>query len=771
MSLRTSLKNLIRRDPSSNLRERAAELRGGLARVVQEPAAHAPEPETATAPDFAAQVAQAGTEGAALAGGGIDHRDGTISYCDATGKVSRYPVAHWIGFNAMQMHARVRGEIARRRVIEANHLPGDEHEAWEAKIERELRSDAVPALAFRPERAFKAAQDLRSGGEPLSAEARVSSDAELIALAPEWEAARDLFARLTQEQIAVEIAADADDPPGDAPKGSGPEWQAWFQRCQDWPERTGVEDAEEASGDALEALARVEDRIAELPAASLAGLRLKALVGQRCDDIGVSWPQGLADGLARDLLAFGADGLAAENPDGDALLLQLGRQFEAARKRETAAGEACNAAQDEADRHMPERPAALFFRASDHPLRLGKFLTHPDHLEGTEVTADDIAWMKRKPYVREVRRPVRPEDNLPADAHTVVEAHPWPEAQERADEIVTAWDDWTAAKAAIGVQYGRPDLEEAADEAGEQTTDLVLRIAELPARTVAGFRVKLRALACYNPSFFYLKPPELPDEDQALSHSLWRDMQNEAAPAIMPTATPIPAAEPTPVFVAIADNTRSAADEALSDARVSPDLRKAVEAHRDATLAMLLETDESNEASNARCGAVEQTGVALRAVPARSLADVRCKLALLLPEILPDVNGSVPTAFLENIREDVDRLAAPATQAADPVFAAISASQQAEEAMKTFGRVVKGPTTPGQRKLEDVLAADQTHASNAVWATVPTTHAGRLALVEYAEFQAELYYGAKWQAAAKQDVFGDIAQALGAAIRAELAGR
>ena len=31
--------------------------------------------------------------------------------------------------------------------------------------------------------------------------------------------------------------------------------------------------------------------------------------------------------------------------------------------------------------------------------------------------------------------------------------------------------------------------------------------------------------------------------------------------------------------------------------------------------------------------------------------------AFLLPEILPDVNGSVPTAFLENIREDVDRLA------------------------------------------------------------------------------------------------------------------
>ncbi|MDH2311458.1 hypothetical protein [Methylobacterium brachiatum] len=342
----------------------------------------------------------------------------------------------------------------------------------------------------------------------------------------------------------------------------------------------------------------------------------------------------------------------------DAQLLQLGRQFEAARKLETAACDACNAAQNEADRHMPERPAALFFRASDHPLRLGKYLTHPDDLEGNAVTSEDIAWMKRKPYVREVRRPVRPEDNLPAGARTVVDTFPWPEAQERADEIVTAWDAWHAEKVRIHGKYVTEALDDAANEAGDIATDLALRIADLPARTVAGFQVKLRALACYNPSFFYINPPELPDPDQALSHSLWRDVRDEAAPAIEPTVAPTSVVEPSPVFVAIADGTRSAADDALSDARVSPDLRKAVDAHRDATLAMLLETDESNEASDVRCGVVEQTGAALRAVLARSLADVRCKLAFLLPEILPDVNGETPTAFLENIRADVDRLAA-----------------------------------------------------------------------------------------------------------------
>ncbi|WP_187278506.1 hypothetical protein, partial [Methylobacterium sp. WL64] len=590
--------------------------------------------------------AQAGPAHDVLAGSGIDHRDGTVSYADASGKVSRRPMAHWIGFNALQMHNRVQHEMGRRRIIEANPLPAEEYAAWEAKIRREMRSDAVFALAFQSDRAFRAAQDLRSGAEPISAEVRASGDVDLIALAPAWQAARDLYAQRIEEQNAVSDAAQPG-PSRDQPHAE------WVRQVAEWRERTGVEAAEAASADALDELCEIEDRIAELPAASLAGLRLKAHVAQRNED--VAYPEDLVDGLIRDLLAFRADGLAAENPAGDALLLQLGRQFEAARKREIAACTACNAAQDEADRHMPERPSALLFRASDHLLRLGKYLTHPDHLEGTEVTAEDIAWMKRKPYVREVRRPVRPEDNLPADARTVVDTFPWPEAQERADEIVTAWEAWHAERLRIHGEYVTEALDDAANEAGKAAEALVQRIADLPAQTAEGFRVKLRALAHYRPDLMRNGLPDLPEPEHILADSLRRDIQDEAV--VEPIRAPAPAAEPWPVFVAIADGTRSAADDALSDTRVSPDLRKAVEAHRDATVAMLLEPDLSDEASNARCGVVEQTGAALRTVPARSLADVRCKLAFLLPEILPDVNGSVPTAFLKNIHEDVDRLA------------------------------------------------------------------------------------------------------------------
>ena len=300
------LRNPFRLPPSDRptLRERAASLKAGLARVVEKSAARAPEPDAEPAPDFAAQVAQARLAGEVLAVSGIDHRDGTVSYADATGKVSRRPMAQWVGFNAMQMHSHVQGEIGRRRIIEANPLPGDEHEAWEARIRRELRADAIHALAFRHDRAFGAAQALRTGAEPTTQALRERGDAELLALAPVWEKAVDLYQRLSDEESLISETASEEGWPGPAPAGSGPAWQAWFRQKEEWRERAGVASAEEAASEAGTALHEIEMQIAALAAASLAGLKLKARVGQRSDDIGVDWPDGLGDGLARDILAF-----------------------------------------------------------------------------------------------------------------------------------------------------------------------------------------------------------------------------------------------------------------------------------------------------------------------------------------------------------------------------------------------------------------------------------------------------------------------------------
>ncbi len=65
----------------------------------------------------------------------------------------------------------------------------------------------------------------------------------------------------------------------------------------------------------------------------------------------------------------------------------------------------------------------------------------------------------------------------------------------------------------------------------------------LPAQSAEGFRVKIRALSHYNSSFFYSTLPDLPDPDQALSHSLWRDVQGEPqqTPATVEAALDCPA--------------------------------------------------------------------------------------------------------------------------------------------------------------------------------------------------------------------------------------
>lgn len=200
------LTNPFRRQPERpSLRERAADLRAGFARAI-----HRQEAEldpVAPAVSFADRIEQAAASGDVLAASGVDHRDGTVSYADAIGRVVRRPMSHWLAFNAQQMHGRVQSEIVRRSVIEANHLPDAERAAWEAGIRCELRSDAVHALAFRHVRAFEAAEAVRNGTEPATQEMRERDDAELLDLAPAWEAAVDLLQQWNEEEEAAVAAA------------------------------------------------------------------------------------------------------------------------------------------------------------------------------------------------------------------------------------------------------------------------------------------------------------------------------------------------------------------------------------------------------------------------------------------------------------------------------------------------------------------------------------------------------------------------------------
>jgi len=423
----------------------------------------------------------------------------------------------------------------------------------------------------------------------------------------------------------------------------------------------------------------------------------------------------------------------------DAELTRLGRRFEAARARELAACEDCTAAQREADRHKPERPACLTLRASDQPLCVYPEYMMAAAMEGIQPNGADIEWLRAKmPMTHEILRPVREGERAHVDfPGRKRDIAPYPEAQARAEEIVGAWDAWRAQCMRVDDEYLPDALAEAADVAGDEAAALAEQIAAISARTPEGFRVKLRALSHYMRNALQSEAPDDPDPDQILAHSLWRDVQGETAPAADPTDWHSPPAG----FMAFP------ALEPIGFTRIPHGIQ--IELERLHNIALV---EFQRRTANLR----ERVGeAAMREREAKIRADLF--LLPLTAAVDPDSDGARALAALDQ------------AQAADPVFAAIEASRRAEAAMEACEREIKGDVTPEQRAREDECSAAQSAAMSAALRTVPTTHAGRLALVNFAEFQSRLCYGDDWQATAQNDVFGEIAEALKAAIRAEQA--
>ncbi|KMO32902.1 hypothetical protein [Methylobacterium aquaticum] len=76
--------------------------------------------------------------------------------------------------------------------------------------------------------------------------------------------------------------------------------------------------------------------------------------------------------------------------------------------------------------------------------------------------------------------------------------------------------------------------------------------------------------------------------------------------------------------------------------------------------------------------------------------------------------------------------------AADPILAAIATSKAATEAFDAFGETTRGVRmTKAQCEQENALNAAELAAQKAVWQTVPTTPAGRRALVDFARTQVQ----------------------------------
>lgn len=600
-----------------------------------------------------------------------------------------------------------------------------ERELRMAEIHHDLNLGALHALAFA-----------NSYPVPAASDTEKEDDAELLALVPLWKAAVSLYQRRMAEEDASERAGTS---------------------------REGIAAAEDACREAGTALHEIEVRIGDLSALTMAGLRFKARVAKRSADNELDWPDNLGGGLVRDILAIGEP----ESETDDADLLRLGHLFEAAREREMQANETLNAAQREARQHMLERPAALLFRASDHPLHLRKYHVHPNDLEGIEVTSEDIAWMTRKPCARTVSRPVRSEDNLPADARAVVTSEPWPEAQIRADEIVAAWNAWHAERDATRDRYVLPEVVRESDEAGDATMALAERLAAIPARTADGFRLKLRALTHYRSDVLDAQLEDEPDPDQILSHSIWRDVQGElpeVSQADLPKLTDqidfasasmeeLQALHDTACAVgdfagAMAWTGRCHTRGQVGRRALAPDFNRAgalMQWLGDALSSVQFEANEE----------------AKRRTPTSS-EDREIRWQIIARPVLENGDPAEIAAFVRDLRDYAGQY--EDDKATDPVLALIAESHRAEEAAGALDANWRSIPLAERAGREDAMSDRQAKAREAALRTLPTTHEGLKAFADYVGYQASLTYGSDWRAKIKQEMGGDLLVALCAAV-------
>ena len=90
---------------------------------------------------------------------------------------------------------------------------------------------------------------------------------------------------------------------------------------------------------------------------------------------------------------------------------------------------------------------------------------------------------------------------------------------------------------------------------------------------------------------------------------------------------------------------------------VSPDLQAAIEAHREAAQLAIHDPVEDDARTDANCARVRTLGAAIRAIPARSLADLRYRMVYSWPGAINEVADDEARETLERFHEDVIALA------------------------------------------------------------------------------------------------------------------
>jgi hypothetical protein len=166
----------------------------------------------------------------------------------------------------------------------------------------------------------------------------------------------------------------------------------------------------------------------------------------------------------------------------------------------------------------PAECARLYPLATERELRMAQ-IEHELNLAGLFA----LAYAEHYPVAISDADPDTTEEETGSDAELLRLGRQFEAASAR---------ETAANEACNAAEASQPDgepipktLDDAANDAGDEAAALAERIAALPARTAAGFRVKLGALAYYSRTALLSEIPVEPDPDQLLAHSLWRDVQ------------------------------------------------------------------------------------------------------------------------------------------------------------------------------------------------------------------------------------------------------
>lgn len=394
--------------------------------------------------------------------------DGTVYYEDASGKAYREPVADWIAFMAQRMNSVARQEVA--RLFDLGVVQDqDANDALYDKLRRIHRLDALHDLVHRADGVFEAAKEIGIGCGPVSLRtvSAQTPDPILALIERHRQAYAEWFPFM---EVTSEFV------------GGTPE----YARAK--ADESGPAEREQA------AYGMVLTARPTTPAGLIAwaGYLPQALAGNSVDpnEEGMRALESMCDAVLS-LVPITVPP-AAEHPD--AALIDLGIELTGAEACLRAAEDDYEARCDAALAAMPERPASLTFREADARFNLRREHCHPAAMEGSSVQIGDVEWMSRRPLTHEIKRPVRPGERAWHDhpGH-VLEVVPFPEAQARADEIVAAWEAWAAAQQAIDEAHGLPEAEARCSPAYAAVKSALDRLAALPARTVDGMHIKLRA--------------------------------------------------------------------------------------------------------------------------------------------------------------------------------------------------------------------------------------------------------------------------------------